>query len=191
VSENVHYIVTELIEGETLRKRIPSQRIATRKAIESATQLAQGLAAAHDSGIAHRDLKPENIIVTKDGRLKILDFGLAKLLPSHAQTETLEGLTAAETNAGMVLGTAGYMSPEQVRGESADHLSEHSVRDAERVAGVQEEHQRGNDDGDPERGAAGAFFPCRHNAARARTNRAPLHGKTAAAAIPIRAGHCL
>jgi eukaryotic-like serine/threonine-protein kinase len=124
VADNVHYIVTELIEGDTLRRRIPPQGISARKAIELAVQLANGLAAAHDQGIAHRDLKPENILITKDGRLKILDFGLAKLLPSHLQTETLDGVTAAETNAGMVLGTAGYMSPEQVRGEPANHLSD-------------------------------------------------------------------
>src|SRR6267142_2633320 len=124
VADNVHYIVTDLIEGETLRQRIPVQGIPARKAIELAVQLANGLAAAHDQGIAHRDLKPENIIITKDGRLKILDFGLAKLRRSHAQTETVDGATAAETNVGMVLGTAGYMSPEQVRGEPADHLSD-------------------------------------------------------------------
>ncbi len=124
VADKVHYIVTELIEGETLRQRIPPQGMPTRKAVELAVQLANGLAAAHDQGIAHRDLKPENILITKDGRLKILDFGLAKLRRSHAQTETVDGMTAAETNAGMVLGTVGYMSPEQVRGEPADQLSD-------------------------------------------------------------------
>ena len=124
VADRVHYIVTELIEGETLRQRISPQGIPTRKAIELAVQLANGLAAAQDQGIAHRDLKPENILVTKDGRLKILDFGLAKLHQSHAQTETVDGMTAAQTKVGMVLGTAGYMSPEQVRGEPADHLSD-------------------------------------------------------------------
>jgi len=124
VADNVHFIVTELLEGDTLRQRIPPQGIPSRKAVELAIQLANGLAAAHDQGIAHRDLKPENIIVTKDGRLKILDFGLAKLRRSHAQTETLDGVTAAETNVGVVLGTAGYMSPEQVRGEPADAFSD-------------------------------------------------------------------
>src|SRR5437764_1186110 len=124
VSDKVHYIVTELIEGETLRQRIPPQGMATRKAVELSVQLANGLAAAHDQGIAHRDLKPENILITKDGRLKILDFGLAKLRRSHAQTETVDGMTGAETSAGMVLGTVGYMSPEQVRGEPADQLSD-------------------------------------------------------------------
>ena len=124
-------------------------------------QLASGLAAAHDQGIAHRDLKPENIIVTKDGRLKILDFGLAKLRRSHAQTETVDGVTAAETNVGMVLGTAGYMSPEQVRGEPADHafgyfqFRKYFVRNAERATRVQAEHQRRDHDRDSERRAAG------------------------------------
>src|SRR5215470_7102802 len=127
VADGVHYIVTELLEGETLRQRIPLQGMPIRKVIEFAVQFANGLAAAHDQGIAHRDLKPENIFITKDGRLKILDFGLAKLHRSHAQTETVDGatgMTAAETHVGMVLGTAGYMSPEQVRGEPADTLSD-------------------------------------------------------------------
>ena len=119
-----HYIVTELIEGETLRKRIPPQGMNPRKAIDLAVQLANGLAAAHDQGIAHRDLKPENILINKEGRLKILDFGLAKLVREEAQSETVDGMTAAHTSAGMVLGTAGYMSPEQVRGEPADTLSD-------------------------------------------------------------------
>ena len=121
---SVHYIVTELVEGETLRQRIPPQGMPVRKAVELAVQFANGLAAAHDQGVAHRDLKPENIIITKDGRLKILDFGLAKLHRPHTQTETVDGVTAAETQVGLVMGTAGYMSPEQVRGEPADHLSD-------------------------------------------------------------------
>jgi eukaryotic-like serine/threonine-protein kinase len=121
---SVHYIVTELVEGETLRQRISPQGLPVRKAVELAVQFANGLAAAHDQGIAHRDLKPENIIITKDGRLKILDFGLAKLHRPHSQTETVDGVTGAETQIGLVLGTAGYMSPEQVRGEPADHLSD-------------------------------------------------------------------
>ncbi len=127
VADKVHYLVTELIEGETLRQRITSQGMPIRKAVELAVQFANGLAAAHDQGIAHRDLKPENIIISKDGRLKILDFGLAKLHRSHAQTETVDGvtgMTGAETHVGMVLGTAGYMSPEQVRGEPSDALSD-------------------------------------------------------------------
>ena len=123
-TEKLHYIVTELIDGETLRQRIPPQGMNPRKAIDLAVQLANGLAAAHDQGIAHRDLKPENILISKDGRLKILDFGLAKLVRNEAQSETVDGMTGAHTSAGMVLGTAGYMSPEQVRGEPADMLSD-------------------------------------------------------------------
>ena len=120
----VHYIVSELLEGETLRQRIPLTGMPVRKAIELAVQLASGLAAAHEQGIVHRDLKPENIFVTRDGRLKILDFGLAKLRRPQALTETISGVTSAETEAGQVLGTVGYMSPEQVRGEPADHRSD-------------------------------------------------------------------
>ena len=120
----VHYIVSELLEGETLRQRIPLTGMPVRKAIDLAVQLASGLAAAHEQGIIHRDLKPENIFITRDGRLKILDFGLAKLRRPQALTETISGVTSAETQAGQVLGTVGYMSPEQVRGEPADHRSD-------------------------------------------------------------------
>jgi len=120
----VHYIVSEFLEGETLRQLISPSGMATRKVMELAVQLAQGLAAAHEQGIVHRDLKPENIIVTRNGRLKILDFGLAKLRRPHTPAETIDGITVAETNAGQVLGTVGYMSPEQVRGDPADHRSD-------------------------------------------------------------------
>jgi hypothetical protein len=120
---DVHYIVSELLDGETLRQRIPAMGIPARKAIELAVQLANGLAAAHEQGIVHRDLKPENIFITRNGRLKILDFGLAKLRRPE-ETETVTGATATGTHAGNVLGTAGYMSPEQVRGETADQRSD-------------------------------------------------------------------
>src|SRR5262245_2609097 len=119
----VHYIVSELLDGETLRQRIPATGIPAKRAIELAVQLANGLAAAHEQGIVHRDLKPENIFVTRNGRLKILDFGLAKLQRTE-QMETVTGATATGTHAGHVLGTAGYMSPEQVRGEPADQRSD-------------------------------------------------------------------
>lgn len=119
------YVVTELLEGETLRQRTQSGPVSARKATDYALQIARGLAAAHDRGITHRDLKPENIFVTKDGRIKILDFGLAKLTrpkgdSSGADTPTL----AEETEPGLVLGTAGYMAPEQVRGKAADGRSD-------------------------------------------------------------------
>ena len=120
------YVVQELLEGETLRAELGGDRFPPRKAIDYALQIARGLAAAHDKGIVHRDLKPENIFVTKGGRLKILDFGLAKLTgmetASGAQTN-LPTATAA-TEPGVVLGTIGYMSPEQVKGKPADSRSD-------------------------------------------------------------------
>jgi serine/threonine protein kinase len=107
------YLVSELLEGETLRERLGRGPIPLRKAIECMVQIAHGLAAAHDKGIVHRDLKPENLFVTRDGRIKILDFGLAKL--SHPQDESsLEATAPRGTDPGMVMGTVGYMSPEQV-----------------------------------------------------------------------------
>jgi serine/threonine protein kinase/WD40 repeat protein len=120
----VHYIVSEFLEGETLRQLISPSGMSARKVIDLAVQLAQGLAAAHERDIVHRDLKPENVFVTRNGRLKILDFGLAKLRRPQAITETLDGVTVAETSVGQVLGTVGYMSPEQVRGDAADHRSD-------------------------------------------------------------------
>jgi Tol biopolymer transport system component len=119
------YIVTELLEGETLRQRIQSGPLPARKATDYALQMARGLAAAHDQGITHRDLKPENIFVTKDGRIKILDFGLAKLTRPDKSASGPENPTlASQTEPGLVLGTVGYMSPEQVRGKAADARSD-------------------------------------------------------------------
>ena len=119
------YVVQELLEGETLRAELAAGRFSVRKAIDYGLQIAQGLAAAHDKGIVHRDLKPENLFVTKEGRVKILDFGLAKL--------TQEGQSGSATNLptvtpgtepGVVMGTVGYMSPEQVKGKAADERSD-------------------------------------------------------------------
>jgi Tol biopolymer transport system component len=123
-SDGIHYIVSELLEGDTLRPKIPPTGMPPRKAMEFAIQLANGLAAAHEKNIVHRDLKPENIFITRSGRLKILDFGLAKLRGAPEANEALEGVTVTETEAGQVMGTVGYMSPEQVRGEAADHRSD-------------------------------------------------------------------
>jgi len=119
------YVVTELLEGETLRGALAGGRLSARKAVDYALQIAHGLAAAHEKGIVHRDLKPENLFVTRDGRVKILDFGLAKL----THTEEGSGVTnlptaTAGTEPGVVLGTLGYMSPEQVRGRPADARSD-------------------------------------------------------------------
>jgi Tol biopolymer transport system component len=115
------YLVMELLDGAELRDRM-NEGIPQRKAIEYAVQIANGLAAAHEKGIVHRDLKPENIFVTRDGRVKILDFGLAKMraMPNPAQSATI----ARATSPGTVVGTSGYMSPEQVRGEEVDHRTD-------------------------------------------------------------------
>lgn len=115
------YIVSELLEGETLREKLRGGPEPVRKAIEYAQQIARGLAAAHDKGIVHRDLKPENIFITRDGRAKILDFGLAKLTRSESaddQTCTIQ------SELGSVVGTVGYMAPEQARGKPADPRSD-------------------------------------------------------------------
>ena len=118
-SEGSPYLVTELLEGESLRDLLDRGPLPQRKVIQYGVQIADGLAAAHDKGIIHRDLKPENLFITKDGRAKILDFGLAKVAPS-ADTILDPDLTSNATSAGVVMGTAGYMAPEQVRGEPVD-----------------------------------------------------------------------
>jgi len=119
------YIVAELLEGEELREQLNDGALAPRKAIDYAQQIAAGLAAAHGKGITHRDLKPENLFITIDGRVKILDFGLAKLRPPRVESVGSGVATRkAITDAGTVMGTVGYMSPEQVRGQEADHRSD-------------------------------------------------------------------
>ncbi|MFI5069727.1 MAG: protein kinase [Terriglobales bacterium] len=119
------YVVSELLEGDTLRGRLRTGPLSIRKTIDYALQIARGLAAAHEKGIVHRDLKPENLFVTEDGRVKILDFGLAKLtLPGETRASSDAPTIQVATNAGLVMGTAGYMSPEQVRGQAADTRSD-------------------------------------------------------------------
>ena len=122
--EGAPYLVSELLEGETLRERLVAGALPARKAIDYAVQIAHGLAAAHEKGIVHRDMKPENLFVTRDGRVKILDFGLAKLTQPEAAAQTNLPTAAAGTEPGVVLGTLGYMSPEQVRGRPADVRSD-------------------------------------------------------------------
>ena len=118
------YAVTELLEGETLRERLSEGAIPPRKAAEIAQAVGLGLAAAHDRGIVHRDLKPENLFLTTDGRAKILDFGLAREISRPSSEDTHSPTVAPATEPGTVLGTVGYMSPEQVRGQPADHRSD-------------------------------------------------------------------
>ncbi len=119
------YVVSELLEGETLRQRMRrGKALAPRKAAEIALQIARGLSAVKEMGLVHRDLKPENIFLTRDGQVKILDFGLAKLVQPEAMKAGTEPPVAALTQEGLIVGTAGYMSPEQVRGDSVDHRSD-------------------------------------------------------------------
>jgi hypothetical protein len=124
-SENgLEYAVTELLEGDTLRARIPVSGLPWQKVVDYGAGIADGLAAAHAKGIIHRDLKPENIFITADGRVKLLDFGLAKVQTETAPEAETATLTPAGTQAGTVLGTIGYMAPEQVKGHAADARSD-------------------------------------------------------------------
>jgi Tol biopolymer transport system component len=128
--DGVSYAAMELLEGESMRARLVSGPLSPRKAVEYGLQVCQALAAAHEKGIVHRDLKPENVFITHEGRVKVLDFGLAKVGTAQAPTtardprqgETLELIPMTEP--GTVMGTVGYMSPEQVRGEATDHRSD-------------------------------------------------------------------
>ena len=129
-ADGIEYTVSELVEGEPLRVQMKQRAMPVRQVVEQATQLADGMAAAHAAGIVHRDLKPENVMVTRDGRVKILDFGLAQCAQpsavasgkvSNDETIALSAtLDPQGTVPGMVLGTAAYMSPEQARGQEAD-----------------------------------------------------------------------
>src|SRR5712671_1577541 len=120
------YVVSELLQGRTLRDALSSGALPPRKAIDYAIQIAGGIAAAHDAGVVHRDLKPENLFVTNDDRIKILDFGLAKLAEpaAPARGATLLATRQVDTLPGVVVGTVGYMSPEQLRGKPIDHRSD-------------------------------------------------------------------
>src|SRR5512132_3977755 len=121
VHAGISYLVTELLSGRTLREVLVEGLVPTRRALDWAAQIARGLAAAHEKGILHRDLKPENLFVTDDGRVKILDFGIAKLTqPMSAAGPEANTAIPTGTQAGTLLGTVGYMAPEQVRAEAVD-----------------------------------------------------------------------
>ncbi|MBZ5648020.1 MAG: protein kinase [Acidobacteriia bacterium] len=122
--DGIPYLVSELLEGETLRERMERAPLPLRKAAEYAVQMAHGLAAAHEKGIIHRDLKPENVFITTDGRIKVLDFGLAKGTRHGAAAAGDATQATVASQPGLVLGTVGYMSPEQVRGKPADARSD-------------------------------------------------------------------
>jgi serine/threonine protein kinase len=126
VYEGRPYLVSELLEGETLRERLAVSELPWQKAVTYSIGVAHGIAAAHEKGIVHRDLKPENLFLTKDGRIKILDFGLARLAPAEPadSSEAPVPTMSTATEPGLIMGTAGYMSPEQVRGQSADFRSD-------------------------------------------------------------------
>jgi serine/threonine protein kinase len=128
VDRHLPYAVMELLDGQTLRE-LASGTVAPRKAIEYAQQIAAGLGAAHARGVTHRDLKPENVFVTRDGRINILDFGLAKVASATAvasATPSMMVTSPALTDPGTIVGTVGYMSPEQVRGRTGPASSCHA-----------------------------------------------------------------
>ena len=122
--EGAPYLVSELLEGETLRQAVKRGPLPVRKVIDYGVQIARGLDAAHERGIVHRDLKPENLFLTREGRIKILDFGLAKLTQPLQPSEYGTSTVSSGTDHGVVMGTVGYMSPEQVRGDSSDHRTD-------------------------------------------------------------------
>ncbi len=188
-SDGSPYVVSELLEGETLRERLRSGSVPVRKALDYAMQMAHGLAAAHEKGIIHRDLKPENLFITKDGRVKILDFGLAKLTQKDPSSQTsMATVTHGATEAGVVMGTAGYMSPEQVRGRrlirapTFSASAQFSTR-CFRQTRVSWRHARRHHERDPERRACGFERNESQHFSGAGTHRASLPGEESGVAI--------
>ncbi len=190
----VPFIVSELLDGQTLRARlVETGAVPQRKALEWTQQIAQGLAAAHAKGIVHRDLKPENLFLTRDGRVKILDFGLSKLVHVDEDDEradpTQPTMTAAQlTGAGMLLGTVGYMAPEQVRGQPVDsphgylRAGHRDLRDADGRSALPARDQRGDDDGDSQGRSAG---PSARGADGSRSGHPALSREASGGSIPF------
>src|SRR5215510_2878306 len=122
-ANETRFLVLELVEGETLAERIARGSIPVEEALDIAKHICEALEVAHDKGIVHRDLKPANVKITPEGKVKVLDFGLAKamdLAPAESDRTNSPTLSIVATNAGVILGTAGYLSPEQAKGRSAD-----------------------------------------------------------------------
>jgi serine/threonine protein kinase len=126
-SDGQRYIAMEYVEGQTLRQRLRAGRLAIREFLDIATQVASALAAAHAIGIVHRDIKPENVMLRPDGFVKVLDFGLAKLVAASPDSDAESTTTAFRTDVGHVVGTMAYMSPEQARGQAVDARNGHLV----------------------------------------------------------------
>jgi serine/threonine protein kinase len=122
--EGTYYIAMELVDGVTLRKRLADPPVDTKEALRLATSIVEGLALAHAAGIVHRDLKPDNVMITRDGQVKILDFGLAKQIPAGIDAQSDLTTFSRTTQQGMVLGTVPYMSPEQAACRPVDHHSD-------------------------------------------------------------------
>ena len=181
------FIVSEVLEGESLRRRMRGGALPPRKAIDYARQAAEGLAAAHDKGIVHRDMKPDNLFITNEGRVKILDFGIAKL--RGPDDESARHPLGTETADGVVMGTAGYMSPEQVRGEPVDARSDIFSLGAilfEMLSGrpaFARENARGHDGGHPEGRFARSRNACRSGA---RADRLAVSGEIARVTVSVR-----
>jgi serine/threonine protein kinase len=179
------FLVSEFLEGMTLREKLEAGPLPARRAIEYALGFAQGLAAAHEKGIVHRDLKPENVFITRDGRVKVLDFGLAKLVRPEERTETALTLGSG-TLPGMVLGTVGYMSPEHFQ------FWRGPLRNADRETRLQTGHIRRNHDRGFARGTSGTQRIGMARPAGSAAHPDPLPGKAHGAALPVgqRSGFC-
>ncbi len=194
--DGVAYAVMELLEGETLRGKLDAGPIPQKQAVDYALQVAKGLSAAHEKGIVHRDLKPENLFVTRDGHLKILDFGLAKRVEAVAPgKETSAPTGSGHTEPGTVMGTVGYMSPEQVKGlpgrPPLGHLLVRGdpLRAALGQEGVQARDERRDDGGDPARRTAGAVGVGAKHLSGSRPHRQALPGEGPGASVPVGQRH--
>ena len=195
VAAGISYAVMELLEGETLRGKLDAGPITQKQAVDYALQVARGLSAAHGKGIVHRDLKPENLFVSRDGHLKILDFGLAKRVETVAEMSA--PTRSGHTEPGTIMGTAGYMSPEQVKGTAGrppiGHLlvRDDPLRAALGQKGVQAGDECRDDGGNHAGRAAGAVGVGAEHFAGSRPHRQALPGEGPGSPVPVGQGHRL